>query len=109
MRGPASAALFVRVAATAAKLGLGLLNVVDGQVVSGAGTLNIYGLSNASLALITYETPGIIPQADDLLGYTCAGISSAAFPIDGNGLLFDVGIASRRPEGLRAFVAKLVE
>jgi hypothetical protein len=72
------------------------LDVVDGQAISGGGSINIYGLVNAPLALITYSTPGFIPWGDGLLGFRgndgtdFLGLDTA-FPISANGLLFDVG------------------
>ena len=75
------------------------LDVVDGQAVSGGGSLSIYGLSDAQLVLIGYTTPDIILHDDGLLGFAgndgthLFGLDTA-YPIDANGLLFDVGTST---------------
>jgi hypothetical protein len=73
------------------------LDVVGGQAISGGGEISILGLSDAPMVLITPSTPGdenVFPSAP--VGYRANdgtdyfGLDTA-FPIDTNGLLFDVG------------------
>jgi len=72
------------------------LDVNGGQAVSGTGTLSILGLNNAPLVLITASTPGASGYQNNLIGYRgndgtdYFGLDQA-YPISGNGLLFDVG------------------
>jgi len=72
------------------------LDVNGGQAVSGTGTLSILGLNNAPLVLITASTPGASGYPNNLIGYRgndgtdYFGLDQA-YPISGNGLLFDVG------------------
>ena len=73
------------------------LDVTGGQATSGTGTLSILGLTNAPLVLITTSTPGDeyhpLPygpvgfRANDGTDYYSL---DQAYPIDANGLLFDV-------------------
>jgi hypothetical protein len=76
------------------------LDVEGGQAVSGGGTIDILGLSNAPLVLITPSTPGdennfvnapVGFRANDGTDYF--GLDTA-FPVDTNGLLFDVGTST---------------
>ena len=68
------------------------LDVTGGQATSGTGTLSILGLSNAPLVLITTSSPGnegfpVGYRANDGTDYFNI---DQTFPIDANGLLFDV-------------------
>jgi hypothetical protein len=68
------------------------LDVTGGQATSGTGTFSILGLTNAPLVLITTSTPGNegFPtgyRANDGTDYFN---TDQAYPIDANGLLFDV-------------------
>jgi len=72
------------------------LDVNGGQAVSGPGTLSILGLNNAPLVLITASTPGASGYPNNLIGYRGNDGTDyfglyQAYPISGNGLLFDVG------------------
>jgi PEP-CTERM motif len=69
------------------------LDVSGGEAVSGTGTLSILGMTNAPLVMITASTPyneapGIGFRADNGTDYFDL---DQAYPISGNGLLFDVG------------------
>jgi PEP-CTERM motif len=68
------------------------LDVTGGQATSGTGTLSILGLTNAPLVLITTSTPGnegfpVGYRGNDGRDYFNI---DQAYPIDANGLLFDV-------------------
>jgi hypothetical protein len=68
------------------------LDVTGGQATSGTGTLSILGFTNAPLVLITTSSPG---NEGTPVGYrgndgTDYSNSDQAYPIDTNGLLFDV-------------------
>ena len=72
------------------------LDVTGGQVTSGTGTLSILGLTNAPLVLITTSSPGnegfpVGYRANDGTDYFN---TDQAYPIDTNGLLFDVNTAT---------------
>ena len=60
------------------------------------GNASILGLNNAPLVLITASTPGASGYPNNLIGY-CGNDGTdyfeldQAYPISGNGLLFDVG------------------
>jgi hypothetical protein len=72
-----------------------MLNVVGGQAISGTGSINVLGSSNA-LVLITPSTLG-----NESTGYGPVGFrandgtdlfgANTAYPISTSGLLFDVG------------------
>ena len=71
------------------------LDVVNGQAVSGTGTFTGFGLTNASLVLITTSTP-YNETSPGPVGFrgndgTDLGQFDQAYPIDTDGLLFDVG------------------
>lgn len=68
------------------------LNVTGGQATSGTGSLGILGLTNAPLVLITTSSPGnegfpVGYRGNDGTDYFN---TDQAYPIDSNGLLFDV-------------------
>jgi hypothetical protein len=77
------------------------LDVTAGQATDGSGVVNILGLKNVPIALITTATPG-----NETAGGPSAPVGFRAndgtdlfgadtiYPIDGNGLLFDVGTDS---------------
>ena len=77
------------------------LDVVGGQAVSGSGVINILGLTNAPIVLITTATPGnetaggpnypVGFRAND--GTDLFGLDTK-YPLDTAGLLFDVGTAT---------------
>lgn len=71
------------------------LNVVKGQAVSGTGTFTGFGLTNAALVLITTSTP-YNETSPGPVGFrgndgTDLGQFDQAYPIDTDGLVFDVG------------------
>ena len=71
------------------------LDVVGGQAISGTGIIDIFGLSNAPMVLITPSTPGneASPGPVGFRGNdgTDFGGLNTVIPIDTIGLLFDVG------------------
>jgi hypothetical protein len=72
------------------------LDVTGGQATSGIGSLSILGLTNAPLVLITTSSPGnegfpVGYRANDGTDYFN---TDQAYPIDTNGLLFDVNTAT---------------
>jgi hypothetical protein len=68
------------------------LDVTGGQATSGTGTLSILGLTNAPLVLITTSTPGNEGFPTGYRGNDGTDYfnTDQAYPIDANGLLFDV-------------------
>jgi hypothetical protein len=86
------------------------LDVTGGQATSGTGTLSILGLTNAPLVLITTSTPGneyhSLPygpvgfRANDGTDYYSL---DQAYPIDANGLLFDVNTTTAKSEAYPLF------
>ena len=87
------------------------LDVVGGQAISGSGfiTDRVLGYSNAPMVLITPSTPGNDPPlnggtvgfADDV-GDTLQG-ADTVYPIDGAGLLFDMGTTVAQSGKYRLF------
>jgi hypothetical protein len=68
------------------------LDVTGGQATSGTGTLSILGLTNAPLVLITTSTLGNEGFPTGYRGNDGTDYfnTDQAYPIDANGLLFDV-------------------
>ena len=74
------------------------LDVVGGQAISGSGfiTDRALGYSKAPMVLITPSTPGNDPGSSGTVGFaddvgdTLRG-ADTVYPIDGAGLLFDMG------------------
>jgi hypothetical protein len=74
------------------------LDVTSGQATSGTGTLSILGLTNAPLVLITTSSPGnegtpVGYRANDGTDYFNL---DQTYPIDANGLLFDVNTTTAK-------------
>jgi hypothetical protein len=84
------------------------LDVTGGQATSGTGTLSILGLTNAPLVLITTSTPGNegVPvgyRGNDGTDYFN---TDQAYPIDANGLLFDVNTTAASWGGYPLFAVR---
>lgn len=86
------------------------LDVVNGQAVSGTGSISLLGQTNQTLTLITTSTPG---NEDNSAQYPGAPVGfrandgtdllayDQAYPIDTNGLLFAIGTTSPRRTAIR--------
>ena len=81
------------------------LDVVDGQALSGTGTINLLSYVNAAISLITPSAPGNNNvSASAPVGYRANDGTDyfqldTAYPFSTNGLLFAVGTTSPMPGG----------